>query len=121
MSKNFGRALRHTITVDDSDHRGNNENVTDLRNGAIALLGGSVLLCFVATPVGAFGIVASLVLLVFCSIADGLTNRMSATTRSGNKTAGFLWFLLIVLAAVVALLLALGGGLAVFAEMAGRL
>lgn len=97
-----------------------NENVSELRTGATWLLAGSTGLCFFAPPVGACGVVASLVILAFCPLADQMTNSMSNKIRGGNSWAGGCWFALICIGAVLAGLVALGGGLLTFAEMAGR-
>lgn len=98
-----------------------NENVSELRTGATWLLAGSTGLCFFAPPVGACGVVASLVILAFCPVADKMTDTMSNQIQSGNSWAGGCWFAAICVVAVLVGLLALGGGLLTFAEMAGRL
>lgn len=98
-----------------------NENVGELRTGATWLLAGSTALCLIAPPVGACGVVASLVILAFCPLADRMTDIMSNQIRGGRGWAGGCWFALICAGAVLVGLVALGGGLLTFAEMAGRL
>ena len=98
-----------------------NENVSELRSGATWLLAGSAGLCFIAPPVGACGVVASLVILAFCPLADRMTDTMSNQIRGGNSWAGGCWFAFICIGAILVGLMALGGGLLTFAEMAGRL
>lgn len=109
------------VTPPLTDAPSENENVQSLRTGATWLLAGSTGLCFIAPPVGACGVVASLVILAFCPLADRMTDTMSNEIRGGNSWAGGCWFALICVAAVLVGLFALGGGLLTFAEMAGRL
>lgn len=121
MFRSFDEDDTTEVTPPSASVIAENENVSDLRTGATWLLAGSAGLCFFVPPVGACGVVASLVILAFCPLADRMTNTMSDEIRSGRSWAGGCWFAAICVAAVLAGLAALGGGLLVFAEMAGRL
>lgn len=84
-----------------------------VRRGAAAILVGSVVLCFPAPPVGAFGIVASLVVLVFCAVAAQGQDQISREARAGHAGCAWLWWLLLVMVAIITFAVAIGGGMVV--------
>lgn len=128
MSKNFGRSFGTADAVRPEGARPNvavpsNDAVSTLRIQSTLLLLAGIGLCFVSglAPVGVVGIVAGGAFRLFCPAADAMTQAMDAEIDRGNVTGGTCLFWLIVLSALIVTVLGLGGGLALFGEMAGRL
>lgn len=69
------------------------ENVQGLRRGAKALLGLSIIICFVYAPAGIAGAILSLLWGLSAKPMAITTSKMEAAVESGNSGVGCLWLM----------------------------